>query len=228
MRSEIEALAGYMKQTTTSGAFRGRVANAGTFGLVSYEKGVVALTALAIEILKPDQEKASRVEAFLHVPLYKLMYDEFKNGMLPPPSAVERAMAKFGVASKQTEKARQAFTRSARQAGFFAHGDDRLVKPQLGSSPGSSAIPGTGTPTASLPTVANEARHIGGGGGAPPRGPDPIIAGLIDRLPPPDSVWEIAERAKWLQTMTSAFDLIYTAGNGGDIRVEFRVLSNSE
>ena len=60
--------------------------------------------------------------------------------MLPPAAALEREMGQLGVASKQTGKARQAFERSAEQAGFFAHGADRLVMPVGLEKPDTSAI----------------------------------------------------------------------------------------
>ena len=62
--------------------------------------------------------------------------------MLPPPAALERFMGDIGAASKQTGKARQAFIRSARQGGYFAHGEDRHVRPaaaELGG-PGTKPI----------------------------------------------------------------------------------------
>jgi hypothetical protein len=42
-----------------------------------------------------------------------------------PISLFDAGVAEVGVSSKQTGKARQAFMRSARQAGFFAQGNDR-------------------------------------------------------------------------------------------------------
>lgn len=42
---------------------------------------------------------------------------------------------------------------------------------------------------------------------------DPLIQGLIDRLPHPDSVWLPSERAKWLRTAESIFDLVYKLGD---------------
>ena len=38
---------------------------------------------------------------------------------------------------------------------------------------------------------------------------DPLIQGLIDRLPKPDGPWPLEERAKWLRTAVSIFDLVY-------------------
>jgi hypothetical protein len=39
---------------------------------------------------------------------------------------------------------------------------------------------------------------------------DPLIQGLVQRLPAPDTVWSLDERAKWLRTAASIFDLVYT------------------
>lgn len=45
---------------------------------------------------------------------------------------------------------------------------------------------------------------------------DPLVQGLVDRLPKPDSLWPLNERAKWLRTAAGIFDLIYKAHNGDD------------
>jgi hypothetical protein len=38
---------------------------------------------------------------------------------------------------------------------------------------------------------------------------DPLFQGLINRLPKPDDLWPLEERAKWLRTAASIFDLLY-------------------
>ncbi len=38
---------------------------------------------------------------------------------------------------------------------------------------------------------------------------DLLIQGLVERLPEPDSIWSLDERAKWLRTAASVFDLVY-------------------
>jgi hypothetical protein len=38
---------------------------------------------------------------------------------------------------------------------------------------------------------------------------DPLFQGLIDRLPKPDDLWPLEERARWLRTAASIFDLLY-------------------
>lgn len=40
---------------------------------------------------------------------------------------------------------------------------------------------------------------------------DLLVQGLIDRLPKPESVWPLNDRAKWLRTADSIFNLVYKA-----------------
>ena len=39
--------------------------------------------------------------------------------------------------------------------------------------------------------------------------PDPLIQALVDKLPRPDTVWSIDDRAKWLKAAAMAFNLVY-------------------
>jgi hypothetical protein len=113
-------------------------------------------------------------------------------------------MREVGVSSKQTGKARQAFMRSARQAGFFAQGDDRLVRP---ASPGTKPI-NSESSKQDKPTKEGAGGHDGGGGKIPPE-IDPIIVGLLARLPKTGDVWPESERTLWLELLKGSFKLIY-------------------
>jgi hypothetical protein len=202
----LDQLAGYLKQPITSGTFRLRVSNAATFGLTENERGEVRLTELGRRIADAAQESAARVDAFLTVPLYQRLYDSYKGFTLPGPGALEKFMRDVGVSSKQTGKARHAFTRSAKQAGFFAHGEDRLVRPAV-SGPGTKPI------DAETPKVDGELKNGGGGGGDGGDGGqtdiDPIILGLLARLPKSGDVWLEADRKLWLELLSGSFKLIY-------------------
>lgn len=116
---ETEQLAGLWKVAGTGGAFRGRYAPGRTFGLLNVEKGRFTLTPLGMRIVDRTQEAAARVDAFLHVALYKAIYEKYRNYQLPGPPALEGEIVKLGVAQKQKGTARQVFLRSARQAGFL-------------------------------------------------------------------------------------------------------------
>ncbi|MGH6832512.1 MAG: hypothetical protein ACRECM_05755 [Methyloceanibacter sp.] len=43
---------------------------------------------------------------------------------------------------------------------------------------------------------------------------DLLIRGLVERLPKPNGIWSLDDRAKWLRTAASIFDLVYKAGDG--------------
>jgi hypothetical protein len=90
----------------------------------------------AFDILDKDeaQARSAKARAFLNVPLYDKTFQEFWNCQLPPrPHGLENAFVSFGVAAKQKDKARHAFENSARLAGFFEHGNDKLVAPVIAS-----------------------------------------------------------------------------------------------
>ena len=203
----LDQLAAYINQSMTSGAFRLRVSAARNFGLTENERGEVRLTELGRKIVDPTKEATARADAFMQVPLYERVYETYRGFTLPPAVALEKFMRGVGVSSKQTDKARQVFMRSAKQAGFFAHGEERLVRPSIG--PGTKPIDDTKSAAAAEP-------NKGSGGG---NGPDfsalhPFIQGLLKTLPEPESDWPGSARAKWLQTASNIFDLIYKDKEG--------------
>lgn len=195
---EIRQLAGWLDQTTTSGTFRSRISAARVFGLTETERGLgkISLTTLGRDIVDTGKEPAARAEAFLTVPLYTAMYETNNGHALPPAAAIERQMTQLGVSSKQAERARQVFIKSAQQANFIDQQTGRFIKPAVGGS--GRANEGLDDP----PKKKN-------GGGDGPTDLDPVIKGLIDKLPPPGSVWAEPDRQLWLQILESSFKLIY-------------------
>lgn len=210
---EPDQLAAALNQTPTSGSFRMKIHTARTFGVISTVQGRYQLTDLGFALTDRVQERAARADAFLNVPLYRRTYDEYRNRQLPPsPPALERAFVSFGVVPKQAERARQAFLRSAQQAGFFDHGSrDRLVRPPVG---GSTSAPSEVTTDEAVEIEGVEQPRtppVGGGGGnhRPPSGLPPFIQGLLDTLPEPGTNWAVEGRLKWLQAAANIFDLMY-------------------
>lgn len=209
-----DQLAGVMNLQAGSGNFVLKVMTARIFGLVSYTNSKYELTDLGFEITEKDdrRNKAARAKAFLTVPLYRKTYDDFKGRQLPPRLGLEQAFVRYGVSAKQKEAARQAFEKSANQAGFFAAGSDRLIEPIIagGAPPERGRIvvdeidlTDDNNPPATAPTSrarANDGLH-------------PFVQGLLDTLPPPQTAWTVEGRAKWLQAAANIFDLIYT-GDG--------------
>jgi hypothetical protein len=117
-----DQLAGVMGLQSGSGNFVLKVATARLFGLVNNVGGKYELTDTGFAIVDKDEkrQRSARATAFLTVPLYRRVYDEFRGKQLPPrPHGLEQAFVRFGVSAKQKEAARLAFDKSAQQAGFF-------------------------------------------------------------------------------------------------------------
>jgi hypothetical protein len=213
----VEQLAGYLKVAPSGGAFRARMAHPRIFGLVDYDRGSIRLTQLGLKAVDPQQEASARVDAFFSVPLYKALYERYKGYTLPPPAALEHEMATLGVSSKQTDKARQVFDRSAKQAGFFWAGNERLTLPVIKSRPDTRPL--DDAPPPPPPPIDDTRRYQFAGGGNGGGGFHPFIEGLLKTLPPTGTDWSSKDRAKWLRTAANMFDLIYEGGNA-DIEVK--------
>jgi hypothetical protein len=194
----------YLGHGEPSGTFRQKVSTAKIFGLVeSAGIGEVRLTDLGFRIVDRTQERLAKAEAFLKVDLYRKLFEDFKGRMLPPrPAPLERTFEGYGVSPKQKDKARQAFERSAQQAGFFEQGRDRLIMPSgVGGQPASEKH--------ERPTVRDGGDGRNGGDAGPPS-LDPLIMGLLKRMPPPKKGgWPIPDRARWLQTLAMNLSFIY-------------------
>lgn len=212
MQCSLDQLAGWMHHTTSSGAFRLKIATARVFGVIEGEREVIRLTALGRRLVDPQQAAVARADAFLAVPLYQRIHDRYRGHPLPRDVALEREMVGFGVAEKQKAKARQAFHRSAEQAGFYVHGRERLILPA-----GAGAIPAhteqaTDAAAGHRPQDRPPAGAFGGGGGElPPL--DPLLQGLLQRLPAPGSPWPSTQRKLWLDTLTNVISLLYPDGD---------------
>ncbi|MDH3693733.1 MAG: hypothetical protein OER96_04085 [Gammaproteobacteria bacterium] len=204
-----DQLASFIGMTPTSGTFRLRLATARTFGLLeTIRGGYVNLTELGQKIVDTSTQSQTKVEAFYTVPLYRAIYEKFKGKLLPGRAGIEREMVALGVAQKQKERARQAFERSARQAGFYDAGEDRLVEPINRSKKVKDIKEPDAAEADNAPAKTqdyNEELH-------------PFIKGLLQSLPDPNSEWDSTERLKWLQTASGIFGLMYK-GDGAQISV---------
>lgn len=205
-----DQLAGALSQSPLSGAFIMKLSAARQFGLVDYVDGKFKLTDLGYSIVDKNESrvKSARVQAFLSVELYRKIYEEFKGKQLPPrPHGLEQTFVQMGVTQKQKSTARLAFEKSARQAGFSTLDPDRLIEPI--------------TTQVLRPTLFGDNDAFGESavapnpnGNSPPSstgngGLDPLIQGLLSRLPSPGDTWSTDKRQKWLQTLAANLEMIY-------------------
>jgi len=222
---ESHELAATMGQVV-SGAFRLKTGTARIFGLS--EKGGrdgAKLSELGLRILEPETEKEARAEAFLAVPLYREIYEKYKGQRLPPPKALEREMEALGVSGKVTDKARQTFERSARQAGFFEKGEDRLVRPYFDAGSGKKAEPEGREEPQDERRIDNGRGGRGGGGGG---GYHPFVEGLLQTMPEPGTLWTIEGRAAWLEAAANVFKLMYQGEGKITVSAEARTKSAAD
>ena len=189
-------------KVTMSGNFRKLNSAARLFGFIEKDgQSSVKLTDLGARVVSAEAEADARATAFLNVPLYSKIYKNYRGKLLPPTKALEREMITLGVIPTQAAAARQIMQRSARQAGYFNSGEDRLVRPRATTAPTATAETLDQAPADAAPPAADASekprRNAWGNGGG--GGYHPFIEGLLDRLPQPDTVWMIEGRAAWLE-----------------------------
>ncbi len=208
-----DQLAAHFEAAANGGGFRMRLQTAKMFGLLNYDRGMVTLTPLGSRLSDPGQERAARAEAFLKIPLYNKVHEDYKGATLPPPTGLETAMVNMGVTPKQKTKARQVFERSAKQAGFFDFGTSRLVMPSIKGSTGPAPAPSPEPepeeePERKKKREGGDERH-------------PLIEGLLKELPVPQTEWTTEDRKKWLEMASAIFNVVYkdSDNNRGSLRV---------
>jgi len=203
-----EQLAAHLNAEPKGGGFRLRVGGAKLYGVIEYERGgTIRITDLGHRMIDPQQERAAKVDAFLNVPLFKRVFDEFKGRQLPPQAGLERAMRSFGVGVKVADRARQVMLRAAKQAGFLDLQPDRLTLPPIKSEKPAD------------PPKKDEQKTGGGSGGG---GRHPFIEGLIQTLPEPNTPWSTKDRANWLNTAANIFKIIYQSDDAEEIAVTIK------
>src|SRR5258707_11522748 len=89
--------------------------------------------------------------------------------------------------------------KSAQYAGFIDASSGRFVKPGIAAKEESTQ----------RNLDEGKKRSGGGGGNENPPDVDPIIEGLLKRLPKSGDVWPEADRKLWLQLLEGSFRLIY-------------------
>lgn len=212
---DYDQLAAQLSMEAKGGGFRMRVIGAQVYRVITYERGGrVSLTDLGMRLTDPQLEKAARVDAFLSVELYQKVFDQFRGSPLPPQAGFERALVALGVGPNVKDKARQVLQRSAKQAGFFEMGSDRLTKPSIKTTPANKGEKKDAESNSPPPPAGT-----GNSGGS---GYHPFIEGLLQTLPPIGSDWTTAERANWLSIASGVFKLIYK-GSAEEIEIKIKL-----
>lgn len=119
-----EHLSSYLGyKSTNNGAYLARVGAARAFGLVAKNGNLFVPAPLAHRILSPvypHDAKQALVEAFLNVPLFKKIYEDFRGRELPPEFGMKNALRhQYGVVPGRLDVAYRMLMESAETACFF-------------------------------------------------------------------------------------------------------------
>lgn len=167
----LAAYLGY--KSAVNGSYISRIAAAKMFGLIVGPPNRMELTPLAQKILMPIQDTDPRqalIEAFLSIPLYKAVYDEYHGKELPQAFGLKNALrTRFGVTPQRIDRAYRALMDSAETAGFF----------EVKSSRTQLIIPNIQSSSRVAPQPSDESEHAerdaGGGGDGGDDGRPPVV-----------------------------------------------------
>ena len=206
-------LAAQIGMSVIGSQFRQKLQNARIFGLLTYSGRDIDLTEIGVQMCDPATEKEALVKAFLAVGLFAQLFEAYRDAILPPDAAIQRRMNELGVATKQTQRARQVFKSSAETAGFFAIARNKLVLPHTS---GLSGKAGKEAP-------AKQEGSPSGGGDEPPGGAShPFMQALLAQMPEAGTRWEPDLCVDWLKMLLLSFGMMYA--NRDDLRtIEVKV-----
>jgi hypothetical protein len=214
---EQSLLADALGLTTTNSTFRVKLSTARIVGVVEVKRsqGTVKLTALGADLNDSQREQVARVEAFLHVPLYRRVYERYKERQLPPAEALNAELIGLGVPSRQADRARQIMMRSAEQAGLLSPDKIRLIKSKMdGSATSKQGEAQRESAEAQEHTAALAQNTV-----------DPLLAALIKKLPASGSQWAVSDRIMWLKMAAMAFQMVY---KGDDEAISIKICKSPE
>jgi hypothetical protein len=133
----------------------------------------------------------------VNVPLYRKVFDTYRGRPIPNDKDLEKVMESFGVPSKQTNRARQTFQRSAEQAKVFNDKKDRLVLPAGVSLDSTTPNGEKGRKMEHTNTSQTSTGEI-----------NPLLASLIEELPA-SGEWSRDERDLWARLFLRMVDKTY-------------------
>jgi hypothetical protein len=218
---QLAAWLGY--KSTGSGTYMTRLAAANKhFGTVEVNGDQITITERAKKILTPvmpDDSIGAKVEAFLAVPLFSKVYEQFKGLQLPSETGLKNLfLSTYQILPDRVPLAIRVFLKSAEQAGFFiaTAGDrSRLIKPSIALA-GSTAksppnvvesVTGKSTETPSPSSTHERTKSGGGSDGA--GAVHSAIIGLLRDLPLPGTDWPKKHKARFLRAFQATLDHVY-------------------
>jgi hypothetical protein len=204
-------------KSTNSGTYATRLSAATKhFGLIENSGDTFVITERAKIILAavtPEDAITARIEAFLAVPLYARVYEQFRDSQFPPEVGLKNLFLNtYKILPDRVAQAVRVFLNSAEQAGFFSSNGDRsrLIKPPVKQKAQArtewttalDTVPSQGAMVASAQQKAGDKNRESAN-------VDPAVTGLLRKLPMPGKPWTSAEQTRFLTAFTHIIQFLY-------------------
>lgn len=204
----LPQLAASVDRSPKASSFRQQVAAARTFGFFQRRAKTVELTDLGQAVNDPERRVDALVEGFLNVSLFRELYERYEGNVLPPAAGLEGVLQEMGVAPEAAPRARRMFSRSAADAGLFAAGSNRLIRPST-STRSPTATEAESTADDAPPTGAAVPALISGS-------VDPVLSALVQGLADKDNFTDAAKRKQWFEIFKLTFEMVHGSVSDGD------------
>lgn len=204
----LPQLAASVDRSPKASSFRQQVAAARAFGFFQRRAKAVELTDLGQAVNDPDRRVDALVDAFLSVGLFKELYKRYEGNVLPPSAGLEGVLQELGVAAEAARRARRVFHRSAADAGLFAAGSNRLVRPSSSIRPPLEAE--TSATSGDTPATDAAASSL------PSESVDPVLGALVQKLADKDNFKDVNQRKQWFEIFRLTFEMVYGSLSNGE------------
>ncbi len=209
-------------KSTSSGTYMTRVSAATKhFGLIDYAGNNFTLTERAKTIISPvmpGDAVDAKVDAFLAVPLFAKVYEQFRGSPLPPEVGLKNLFLNtYKVLPDRVSQAVRVFLNSAEQAEFFTTSGNRsrLIKPTTALMAANTTVkPSIQEEVPPKVDVTTQEKPRSSGGDSGVGGVDTAIIGLLRKLPAQGTSWTIAEQTRFLTAFTHTIQFLYPTEDG--------------
>lgn len=204
-------------KSTGSGTYMTRVSAATKhFGLIDNNGENFSLTERAKTIISPvmpGDAVDAKVDAFLAVPLFAKVHEQFRGAPLPPEGGLKNLFLNtYKVLPERAAQAVRVFLNSAEQAGFFSTSGDRsrLIKPTISSASAPPlAQPSSQVGVSPKDDAVTQEKPRNTGVSSGDGGVDTAIIGLLRKLPIQGASWTVAEQTRFLTAFTHTIQFLY-------------------
>ena len=204
-------------KSTNSGTYATRLSAATKhFGLIENSGDIFGLTERAKNILSPampEDVMAAKIEAFLAVPLFARVYEQFRGSQLPPEAGLKNLFLNtYKILPDRVAQAVRVFLNSAEQAGFFSSNGDRLrlASPTVKQKSLLHAEHfNNQNPVLSRSATIASAKQDAGDESKASDSVDPALISLLHKLPVAGKAWTASEQTRFLTALTHTIQFLY-------------------